>query len=59
MTTPKSASPGTITQMSHTHVCWEQNLRGELFSSILRQPVEFFDEAQVGALLCKCALALT
>ena len=29
---------------------WEQNLRGELFSSILRQPVEFFDDAEVGVL---------
>ena len=35
----------------HIRIChWEQNLRGELFSSILRQPVEFFDDAEVGVL---------
>ena len=26
---------------------WEQNLRWELFSSMLRQPVEFFDAVKV------------
>ena len=27
-----------------------QNLRAELFSSILKQPTEFFDDAEVGVL---------
>ncbi len=31
-------------------VCRLQNLRAELFARILRQPIEFFDDAEVGVL---------
>ena len=40
----------SLAHTAHTAARVPQNLRAELFSSILKQPTEFFDDAEVGVL---------